>query len=122
MGQPHTLWISSKGNSPMPYKRLPSRAAAVREGERIFKLLYAIFGDRIEGILVQAKPTKGEPRMLTDVSKADTTKARLYYRNGLVDHFEDQAQCYALWLRCPYPVFRGANDITPVYSWEFHTP
>lgn len=57
--------------------------------------------------------------MLTDTTKADVNQARLYLRNGLVQHFTDQSLCYACWLAIPYSVFRGAGDLRPVYQWEF---
>ena len=51
----------------------------------------------------------------------DTSKARLYYADGHVQHWDDQALAFAVWLALPKGVrvaFRGANDTRPVYPWD----
>jgi hypothetical protein len=48
-------------------------------------------------------------------------KARLYFPNGRVSHFDNQALAYAVWLSLPKGVrsaFRGKKDPTPVYPWD----
>lgn len=48
-------------------------------------------------------------------------KARLFFPDGRVSHFDDQKLAYAVWLALPKGVrsaFRGANDTTPVYPWD----
>jgi len=54
--------------------------------------------------------------------KVDATKARIYFPDGRVVHYEDQKLAYFLWLALPKGVraaFRGANDAKPVYPWEY---
>lgn len=53
-------------------------------------------------------------------------KARLYIRwkNGHeeVREYDDQSLAYAVWLALPKGVraaFRGADDSSPVYSWNY---
>jgi hypothetical protein len=56
--------------------------------------------------------------MQTTQDKADTSKARLYRADGLVDHFDDQKLAYRVWLAAPKGTrlaFRGAGDERPVY-------
>ena len=55
--------------------------------------------------------------MQLDKAADDTTKARLYSRNGAVDYYEDQSLAYMVWLGTQ-TAFRGANDTRPVYGWE----
>lgn len=56
------------------------------------------------------------------MSKPDTSKARLYFVDGRIEHYEDQKLAYAVYLalgkgiRC---AFRGKGDTTPVYSWDY---
>jgi hypothetical protein len=60
--------------------------------------------------------------MLTTIDKADTTKARIYRSNGLVDHFDDGNLAYTVWLAAPKGcrlAFRTAGDKTPVYSQDY---
>ena len=52
----------------------------------------------------------------------DTTKARIFYRDGSIVEYEDQSLAYAVWLALPkhIPVaFRGKDDPTPVYSHDY---
>ncbi len=52
----------------------------------------------------------------------DTHKARIYYTGGRVQHWDDQALAFAVWLGLPKGVraaFRGANDTRPVYTWDY---
>ena len=52
----------------------------------------------------------------------DTSKARLYFSDGRVSHYDDQQLAYSVWLHLPKGIrvaFRGANDKTPVYPWCF---
>ena len=54
--------------------------------------------------------------------KVDTTTARLYFHDGRVTHYDDQALAYFVWLHLPKGIrvaFRGANDTTPVYPWDY---
>jgi hypothetical protein len=56
------------------------------------------------------------------LEQGGSTTARIFHPNGRVDHFQDQALAYALWLGLPKGVraaFRGANDSTPVYPWDY---
>jgi hypothetical protein len=48
-------------------------------------------------------------------------KARLYFPDGRVNHFDDQKLAYAVWLALPKGVraaFRGTNDARPVHPWD----
>ena len=52
----------------------------------------------------------------------DCSKARIYFTDGRVQHYGDQALAYAFWLALPKGVraaFRGANDTQPVYPWDY---
>ena len=52
----------------------------------------------------------------------DVAKARVYFRDGCIMHFEDQRQAYQFWLNlapCVRAAFRGAQDITPVLPWDY---
>jgi hypothetical protein len=52
----------------------------------------------------------------------DATKARIYFSNGRVVHYEDQKLAYFLWFALPKGVraaCRGANDTQPVYPWDY---
>jgi hypothetical protein len=52
----------------------------------------------------------------------DTCKARIYYTGRRVQHCDDQALAFAVWLALPKGVraaFRGANDTRPVYPWDY---
>jgi hypothetical protein len=52
----------------------------------------------------------------------DTSKARIYWRNGDVEYFDDQAHAWQvyLWIALVCPVaFRGAGDTTPVYPHDY---
>jgi len=55
------------------------------------------------------------------MANIDTRKARLYFSDGQVDHYDDQQLAFAIWLALPegvYAAFRGANDASPVYAWD----
>lgn len=55
-------------------------------------------------------------------NRVDTTKARLYYRDGTVKHYEDQKLARQIWLATAVGAmiaFRAANDSEPVYVWEY---
>lgn len=60
-----------------------------------------------------------------NVRLTDTTMARVYVKNSgmvVVHHFESDADAYRLWLGLGKGVltaFRGAGDVTPVYSHDF---
>jgi hypothetical protein len=59
------------------------------------------------------------PRM--DNALHDSTKARIYFSNGLVNYYATNAEAYALWLALPKgtrAAMRPANDSTPVYTWD----
>lgn len=52
----------------------------------------------------------------------NASKARLYYRDGRIESYEDQRLAYAVWLALPRGIrvaFRGAGDTTPVYSHDY---
>jgi hypothetical protein len=52
------------------------------------------------------------------MATVDTRKARLYFSDGQVIHYEDQNLAFVVWLSVPRSVcaaFRGANDTRPVY-------
>ena len=52
----------------------------------------------------------------------DVTRARLYFPDGRVVHYEDQPLAYRVWLSFPRGVrvaFRGAEDRRPVYAWDY---
>jgi hypothetical protein len=58
----YTIWVSSKGNSFLPYRNISSLAAATREGEKLFDLLSLSFGHKVEGITVTVRETaNGKP-------------------------------------------------------------
>lgn len=55
------------------------------------------------------------------IDLGDTTKARLFYSDGEVAEYDDQALAYQIWLAMPRGVkiaFRGKDDTRPVYSWD----
>ena len=55
-------------------------------------------------------------------AKADTSKARVYYQGGHVEHFDSQSEAYQTWLGLPKGVraaFRAAGDTEPVYAHDF---
>jgi phage baseplate assembly protein gpV len=57
-----------------------------------------------------------------DSSAADTSKARIYFPDHTVQEYDDQAVAYQVWLALPGSVraaFRGADDPTPVYEWDY---
>jgi prepilin-type processing-associated H-X9-DG protein len=48
-------------------------------------------------------------------------KARIYFADGHVEHFQNQTFAFALWLALPKgtkAAFRGTHDDRPVYSWD----
>ena len=52
----------------------------------------------------------------------DVHKARLYFCNGDIVHYEDQKLAYAVWLSLPKgarTAFRRLNDGQPVYPWDY---
>lgn len=54
----------------------------------------------------------------------DTSKARIYYPNGRVEHYNSPTLAYRLWLGLPKKwraAFRGAHDARPVESWDMVT-
>ncbi len=54
--------------------------------------------------------------------KIDYSRSRIYFPNGRVRHYKDQAMAYQLWLRLPKSTraaFRAAGDRTPVYSHDY---
>ena len=54
--------------------------------------------------------------------EVDVTKARLYYPDGTVDHFDNQQLAYAIYLAIDVGgrvAFRGRNDTEPVYAWDY---
>jgi hypothetical protein len=58
----------------------------------------------------------------TAALSADARKARIYYRDGRTEHYNDQKLAFAVWLALPKGVraaFRGANDNRPVYPWSY---
>lgn len=60
--------------------------------------------------------------MLTDHTKVDVSKARIYYRNGLVDHYDNQKLACSTYFNLPKGIrccFRGVGDKTPVYSHSY---
>ena len=51
----------------------------------------------------------------------DVTKARIYFNDGSIHHFENQTFAFAVWLGMPKGIrvaFRGANDARPVKAWD----
>ena len=51
-----------------------------------------------------------------------TSKARIYYIDGRIVHYDDEKLAYAVWLALPTgtrAAFRAAGDSTPVYSRDF---
>lgn len=60
--------------------------------------------------------------MLTDHSKVQIDKSRIYYQDGLVRHFYNPQVAFAIYLSLPKGVkvaFRSAGDTTPVYSHDY---
>lgn len=60
--------------------------------------------------------------MLTTRDKTDTNKARIYYPNGLVRHYNSNQMAYAIWLSARKGIriaFRGSGDTTPVRSHDY---
>lgn len=60
--------------------------------------------------------------LLTDHSRIDTSKARVYYSNGNVYQTPDDRVAYRMWLNAPKVVraaLRNAGDTTPVYSHDY---
>ena len=56
------------------------------------------------------------------VGRIDARKARIYFRDGRVEHFENQVLAFAVWLALPRGVmaaFRGVGDHRPVYPWDY---
>ena len=52
----------------------------------------------------------------------DTSKARLYFRDGTITEYDDQCLAYAVWLaidRDTPVAFRSKGDNTPVYPWDY---
>jgi hypothetical protein len=53
----------------------------------------------------------------------DTSKARLCYPDGRASYFDDQALAYLCRVAGPAQgvraAFRGANDTTPIYPWDY---
>jgi len=52
---------------------------------------------------------------------SNVRKARIYFNDGSIHHFENQTFAFAVGLSLPKGVriaFRGANDARPVKSWE----
>lgn len=59
---------------------------------------------------------------MTPGRNVDTRKARIYFTDGHVEHFQRQVFAFALWLALPKGMraaFRGANDTRPVYPWDY---
>lgn len=51
----------------------------------------------------------------------DTSKARIYFANGEVEHFRNQVFAFAVWLMMPKGdkvAFRGRGDTRPVPPWD----
>lgn len=51
----------------------------------------------------------------------DTSRARIYFADGHVEHFRNQVFAYIVWLTLPQEVkiaFRGKNDKRPVCPWD----
>jgi hypothetical protein len=57
-----------------------------------------------------------------DQPEIDFDKARLYYLDGRVEQYSDQALAYSFWLGMKKGVrvaFRGIGDQTPVYAYDY---
>lgn len=55
------------------------------------------------------------------IEKQDTSKARIIYPNGRVEHYDNQAIAYRLWLGLPKKfraAFRGKHDARPIETWD----
>ncbi len=55
-------------------------------------------------------------------SRIDTRRARVSFPDGRVAYYGDQKLAYAVWLALPTgtrAAFRGANDLRPVYPWDY---
>jgi len=50
------------------------------------------------------------------------SKARIYFPDGWIEQFDNQALAYAVWLALPeetHAAFRGINNGLPVYPWDY---
>lgn len=62
-----------------------------------------------------------KPR-LTDTSRADVSRTRIYYKDGTVEHFDDPTVACDVYLSLAKghrAAFRNAGDSTPVYSHDY---
>ena len=62
------------------------------------------------------------PPEAAPTASVNTRKARLYYLDGRIEHYNDQKLAFAVWLALPKGVrapFRGANDNRPLYPWSY---
>lgn len=58
---------------------------------------------------------------MNPIQSGDTSKARIYFTDGYVEHFKNQVLAFAVWLALPQGVkaaFRGVGDDRPVYPWD----
>ncbi len=68
---------------------------------------------------MSTKSSPLEPTMAS--SKVNSSKARLYFADGGVEHYESQGLAFVVWLALPKGIraaFRGADDTRPVYPWD----